>query len=209
MTNPSTQARWKFYPTNRGVPSYLLDGEVVPGGGGSREMTQIFYDRINPKIEQRLEAAADARLTLSATLDGTKAKVKAEASQIKGDAAELKLNVALVEEMLSYSGENGIRLHPVVVRSLAGPEAGGFAIDRAKPGAVEHTFDIASISEELKAHLEDFESKSTTGRKFSQKKNAIDPNNLSVVAFLQDLTTKKILQAAYVRLKPGEVAANQ
>lgn len=207
MTNPSTEARSKFYEV-RSVPSYLLDGESNRGGG-SRDATQGFYDRINPTIEQRLETAAEARLTFSASLEGTTVKVKADVSQIKDDATDVKLQVALVEEMLSFSGENGIRLHPMVVRSLAGPDAGGFAVDPAKPEAVEHTFDIAAVTEELKAFLDDFDSKLPAGRKLSQKKHEINPNNLSVVAFVQDQSTKKILQAAYVSLKAGGVAANQ
>jgi hypothetical protein len=205
MTNPSTQARGKFYGV-RGVPSYVLDGELK-SGGGSRDMTQGFYDRVNPTIEQRLEAPAEARLALSASLEGTSAKVKVDVSEIKAGAADVKLQVALVEELLSYSGENGIRLHPMVVRSLAGPDAGGFAVDPAKPATVEHSFDIAGIGGELKTHLDDYEAKLPGGRKFRQKKDAIDSNNLSVVAFVQDQTTKKILQSAYVRLKPAEVAA--
>jgi hypothetical protein len=207
MTNPSTQARAKFYGV-RGVPSYVLDGEMK-SGGGSRDMTQGFYDRVNPTVEQRLEVAAEARLSLSAKLDGTTAKVKAEVSNIKGEVTDARLQVALVEEMLSYSGENGIRLHPVVVRSLGGEEAGGFAIDAAKSQPVEHTFDIAKISEELKKHLDDYEATAPGGRKFSQKKDTINPANLSVVAFVQDQTSKKILQAAYVRLKSGEAVTNQ
>lgn len=209
MANPSTQARWKYYPENRGVPSYLVDGERIAGGGGSREMALGFYDRVNPAIEQRLEAAAEAKLNLSAALEGMQVKVKADVSQVKGSATDIKLQLALVEEMLSYSGENGIRLHPVVVRSLAGEGEGGFAIDAAKPEAVECTFDIAKVTEELKAHLDDFESKAPGGRKFSQKKHEIDPSNLSVVAFVQDQTTKRILQAAYVRLNAAGVAVNQ
>jgi hypothetical protein len=207
MTNPSTQARQTFYGF-RGVPTYCVDGEMTTGGG-SRDMTQGFYDRVNPKIEERLELPAEARLNLTATLSGGTAKVKAEVSEIQEDIKDARLQIALVEDLLSYSGENGIRLHPVVVRSLGGPGAGGFVIETGKPMAVEHTFEVAKIAEELKAHLDDFEAKAPGGRKFSQKKHEIDAGNLSVVAFVQDQSTKKILQSAHVKLNTAAVAARK
>ena len=53
------------------------------------------------------------------------------------------------------------------------------------------------------AHLEDFETNTRKGAySFRQKKHEIDAGNLSVVAFVQDEATKKILQAVYVKL-PG------
>ena len=54
------------------------------------------------------------------------------------------------------------------------------------------------------AHLADFESKPfrNVDYKFVKKMYEIDANKLSVVAFVQDEATKKILQAVYLKLPP-------
>jgi tetratricopeptide (TPR) repeat protein len=208
MTNPSTQARANFYGV-KSVPRFFIDGSE-DGGGGTREMTRSIYDRINPKIEKRLENPAGARINLDAALTDSTVKVKATVDDVKGASSNLRLQIALVEERLRFNGENGVRFHPMVVRSLAGPNTGGFALDSGKPTAVEHTFNLAEITTELKTYLETYEA---TGRdekfNFSEKKHTIDPGLLSVVALVQDEKTKEILQSVYVRLKMRSAPSGQ
>lgn len=209
MTNPSTEVRSKFYNV-RGVPNFMIDGEADGMGGGSREGTKTVYDRIHPSIEKRLETPPGAQISLDAVLQGSMVEVKATVDKIQSDSADLKLQIALVEDLLRYSGENGVRFHPMVVRSLAGPDAGGFALEAPKPTALEHTFDLAKITEELKAHLDDYEINGRQGKfTFSQKKHAIDSGNLSVVAFIQDEKSKQILQAAYVKVEPSTIVSGR
>lgn len=205
MTNPSTQVRQKYYAVG-GVPTYVIDGEKA-SGGGSRDMTQGFYNRVRPTIEKRLAEAAGAEIKLEAALQGGAVKVAASVDGVKSESKKLRLQIALAEEMLRYSGENGVRFHPMVVRSLAGPEAGGFALEPGKMNA-EWSFDIAAIVNEAKAHLDEFEEKRKDDNfSFSEKKHEIDANSLVVVAFVQDDETKAILQSKFLRLKP-EVASN-
>jgi len=63
-------------------------------------------------------------------------KAKATVAHVKGDSASLKLHIVLAEEKIRYTGENGIRFHPMVVRSIAGPEYGGFAVTSKTPRAL-------------------------------------------------------------------------
>jgi len=234
MTNAATQARFRFY-SGGGVPSYTIDGLGLQSGGGPKEMTKGFYQRVNPVIERRLEAAAEASLKLDAALENGVVKVAAqvafdkaalekgageakakEASGTRSDAGPAyKLHVLLVEEMLRYPGENGIRLHPVVVRAVGGLLATGFTLDSGKmdPGKAETVntrFDLAAISAALKKQTGDFEAARSKDRDdpftFSERKHEINANNLSVVAFVQDEKSKKVLQAATVRLNGKGVA---
>ncbi|MEK6321094.1 MAG: tetratricopeptide repeat protein [Acidobacteriota bacterium] len=201
MTNPSTQSRGKFYAI-QGVPAYAIDGKQG-GGGGSREMTQGFYDRVNPDVEKQLETAAEADLKLDASMDGSTVKAKATVSNVKSDSANLKLHIVLAEEKLRFSGENGIRFHPMVVRSIAGPEYGGFAITAKDNQSFDWAFDVNAISAEAKKHLDEYEKAGHRGEPFtfSEKKDKIDPENLTVVAFVQDEKTKAILQTTLLKLK--------
>ncbi|MEP7274415.1 MAG: hypothetical protein ABI882_23185 [Acidobacteriota bacterium] len=207
MTNPSSQARGKYYAVS-GVPSYAIDGEKN-SGGGSREMTRDFYNRVAPTLEKRLTVAPDARIVLDAVADTGAVKVKATADQIKG-GSKIKLQIALAEDVLRFSGENGIRFHPMVVRSMAGPDAGGFVVDASKANSIEWTFDLNKITQELKAHLDDFEAQRKDDKfAFAQKKHEIDPSALTVVAFVQDDETKQILQAVSIKLKPAIASAEK
>ena len=130
-------------------------------------------------------------------------KAKATVAHVKGDSASLKLHIVLAEEKIRYTGENGIRFHPMVVRSIAGPEYGGFAVTSKDSQSFDWTFDVNAVSAEAKKHLDEYEKAGHRGDPFtfSEKKDKIDPENLTVVAFVQDEKTKAILQSTLVRLK--------
>src|SRR5262249_20252044 len=120
-----------------------------------------------------------------------------------------KLQIALAENRLSYSGENGIRFHPMVVRSLAGLEYKGFIITSKDNQKFEWNFDVDAITDVIKKHLDEFEKNPYRSEAFtfSEKKDRIDLNNLTVVAFIQDQKSKSVLQAVSVRVK-SSVASN-
>lgn len=203
MVNPSTLARAKFYGIE-GAPTYGIDGTGRDLRGGARSATQAIYDRLNSVIEKRLEAPAEAKIELSYTTSGTAIAVKAVVSNVKSPSGSLKLQIALVEKELTYSGENGLRFHPMVVRSLAGPNAGGFAVDAAASTYIEHTFDLAKISAENKTYIDAFIARSPEVNPqkleavFYESKHEMNVPNLSLVAFVQDENSKKILQAVHL-----------
>jgi len=201
MTNRSSLARAEFYGV-QGVPAFFIDGTAGRSGGGSREMTQSVYDRITPTIDDRLESEARADLRLEVVAEGAMVKVKATVDGIASDAQRLTLRLVLVEDELSYSGQNGTRFHPMVVRSVAGVNAEGFPIDASRTTTVEHTFDLSAITQEIKAYLDDDEVHGQ-GRRitFGKKLHEIDPGRLSVVAFVQEVGSHRVLQAAYGRVE--------
>ena len=90
----------------------------------------------------------------------------------------------------------------MVVRSVANSDENGFSIDPAKPDTVEYSFDVSQISADLKTYLDNYEQHNDRFGQitFIEKKYEIDPADLSVVAFVQDVKTKHVLQAAYAKL---------
>jgi hypothetical protein len=199
------------------VPSYTIDGLELQSGGGGKDAARSFYQRFNPLIERRLEVAAEANLKLDATLENGVVKVVAQVAldKVSDMGTAYKLHVLLVEETLRYQGENGIRLHSAVVRAAGGFMAGGFTLDQAKieqakGETVNASFDIASISAALKKNADEFEASWSKERDepftFSERKHEINANNLSVVAFVQDQKSRKVLQAATARLHGKGVA---
>ncbi len=203
LTNKWTTDRATYYRIS-GVPNFAVDGELDNRGGGDRSMAKAAYDRIVPKLDKALESDPVAQLALAASLEGSTVKVKATPSAIT-DGKKVKLHIALVEEHMSYSGENGIRFHPMVVRALAtGDKDQGLPVDQANPVAADYTFDLAKISSDTKAYLDDYEVNGRHGKiTFKAKPVKMDTSKQSVVAFLQDEDSKKVLQSAYVKIGGG------
>ncbi|HYW72966.1 MAG TPA: hypothetical protein VE961_18210, partial [Pyrinomonadaceae bacterium] len=208
MTNQATVDRGKYYGVP-GTPTPVVDGAKLSGGGGTREMTKGFYERVNPKIESELESPAQAQIALTGSIAGDVVKATVVVDQVKASSPDLKIQLALAEEEIRYTGENGIRFHPMVVRSLGGKDANGFALAASGPTTVEWTFDVKAMGDQLKKYLDDYEKAGHRGEAFTflDKKYQIDPNNLSLVAFVQDMKTKAVLQTVYLKVTPATTAS--
>ena len=201
MTTLETTARFKFYE-GRGVPTYIIDGKNMEFGGGGRDNTPEVYEHFNPEIEKELESSAEAHVSVGASLAGSKVNVKAMVTGIQSESPDLKVQVVLVEQELRYTGENGIRFHPMVVRSIGGPKAEGFDLQPGQDATFDQAFDLDEISAAIKAHLDDYEAKGHRGEsfQFTEKKYEIEHTDLAVVVFVQDARTKHVLQSGFIDL---------
>jgi hypothetical protein len=114
----------------------------------------------------------------------------------------LVVNFALVEDDVRYSGENGVRFHRMVVRSLAKPADGGFEAHADGTLSFDASFDPAAISKALTTYLDGFEEQNDRfGKiKFLTKDMTMQPGHLAVAAWVQDTLSHKVLQAALMPL---------
>jgi thiol-disulfide isomerase/thioredoxin len=199
MSNLETQARSKYYKVG-GVPTWEIDGNNENGGGGGRAQTKGAYDRITKVIEKELDSGAEAHIKVDAGLAGNAVKVAANVSDVKSESKDLKVQILLLEKELRYTGENGVRFHPMVVRAMGGEKGEGYKLDGS--GSFDANFDLAAVSKAIKDHLDDYEAKGHRGEsfKFTEKKYQINRNDLAVVVFVQDEKTKHVLQAAIIDL---------
>jgi hypothetical protein len=200
MVNPAAITRRQFYGVNSS-PSYFFDGDADGGGGSAENAKSIFESKVGPTIEKHLAEKPGARIKLRASSSGSTVKVKVDVSRVTSTSDKLRLQIALAEDSVTYSGENGERFHPMVVRSMAlDPKSDqGFALKPGKGGTFAYTFDVAKAVADAKAHLENFETVERKGEyTFRQKKHEIT-SALVVVAFVQDEATKKVLQATYLK----------
>ena len=196
MTTAETPDLSKTYGV-RGVPTYFIDGKETSMGGGGRDYAKNIYNKFNPTIEKDLETPADAKIAATAALEGNSVRVSATASDVKSESNDLKLVALLLEKQIRYTGENGIRFHPMVVRAIATAPISS--------GNFEHKFDLDAVSASLKSSLDDYEAKGHRGKvfKFSEKKYQIDRADLAVVVFVQDPKDRHVLQSAYIDLSPA------
>ena len=200
MVNPAAVKRREFYGVSSS-PSYFFDGDPDGGGGSADNATSIFETKVGPTIEKHLAEQPGARIKLQATSTGSTVRVKADVSKVSSTSDKLRLQIALAEDVVTYSGENGERFHPMVVRSMAldAKSEQGFSLEAGKRGTFRYTFDVAKAVAEAKAHLEDFETVERKGEyRFRRKMHEIT-GGLVVVAFVQDEATKKVLQAVYLK----------
>jgi thiol-disulfide isomerase/thioredoxin len=202
MTTPQTTARFKYY-AGTGVPTVVIDGVTSPGGGGPRDRTKSVFDRITKEIEKNLEVPADAKIKLSAARKGARVSARAVVDEVAREWMDLRLHILLVEGKLRYTGENGVRFHPMVVRSMAGADAPGLSIKSKGPETFTWDFDLNEISASIKQHLDAYEAGGHRGNSFTfvEKKYEINPEDLLVTAFVQDEKTKVILQSVLIPVK--------
>jgi thiol-disulfide isomerase/thioredoxin len=200
LATPASEARKEFYGVNI-APSAYFNGVAQSGIGGGRSRVEESFAKIKPVIEKSLESYSEAALRISAMQQGSVLKVKVTVDNVRSSSSHLRLHLALVEDEVRYTSVNGLRFHPMVVRAMAGERAAGFALKADKPSTFEQTFELQNIEAAIKAYLDDYELNGRTlPTKFDVKKHEIDRNRLSLVTFIQDNQTKKILQAIYLKL---------
>ncbi|MBP6716382.1 MAG: hypothetical protein KA205_05935 [Acidobacteria bacterium] len=218
MTTAASTARKDYYKQYvLGVPTFIVDGALARLGGGPRDSAGPTYGVYAPVIDAALNTAPDATLALSTTLKDGKVRVSTSISNLSAaykDAKGLTLHVVLAEQELRFSGENGMRFHPLVVRAMAGDATPGIAVtvDASGKAALDATFDLAKIPADVTASL-DAEIKKRRGNEAAGSTpavykaeghayTAVDASKLIVVAFLQD-ANKHVLQAVQRPLNPG------
>jgi hypothetical protein len=211
MTTAASTARKDFYKV-AGVPTFNVDGALSRLGGGGRDNSKMVYDAFVKSIDKSLETPAGASVIARASRSGNTINVTTTVGNVAKDAKGLTLHVVLAEDMLTFTGENGMRFHPLVVRAMAGDAKPGLPVtlDAAGRATVTHTFDLSKIPADITQSLADeiakrrkTEPAGSTPRDYRAEGKAmtsVDPSSLVVIAFVQD-EAKNVLQAT--RVKPG------
>jgi len=201
MFNQASESRERYYVAKQsiGYPSYVVDGKFDSGGGFSRAYAPRIYNHYGPQIEKRLEATEQARIELNAVRNENVVRVHASVSGYDG-AGTSKLHIALVEKNVHFAGTNGVRFHPMVVRWLAGPSFAGLDLSSSGASALDYEFDLSKIAAETGAFLDELERKGLNGRpvQFKGNKPVMNSDNMAVVAWVQDVDNKQVLQSRYV-----------
>jgi tetratricopeptide (TPR) repeat protein len=192
MTTSGSDGRREYYKVS-GVPTFNIDGALGQLGGGARANTPGTYNSYIKKIDAALETPSKAALSVKATGEGEQVSVTVDVTKLPADAKDLRLHVLLVEKELTFAGENGIRFHPVTVRAVAGDRGAGIPITAT--GKFQHSFNLAAVRDDVTktltaemARRRSTEAPGSTPREYAadgRPYTAIDPNALSVVAFIQ------------------------
>ena len=187
LMNPATRKRQEFYGVSS-TPTPFFDGERKFPGGGDKARAEEKFKEYRGEIEARIYSTPPVALKVAAVRRGGVVIVDCSFDKVVPGAA---YNVALVEKEVKYRGSNGIAFHKMVVRDL-------LTLDLSAKKA-RATFDLAGSERSAAKHLADFEMERSF--KFQEKKFAIDTAKLAVVLFVQDVGTKRVLNAVYADVK--------
>jgi hypothetical protein len=189
-TLPSGVELKLFADAASGGVSHLIHAHAIGRLPNTGEVAKIIAAK--PKSDEPATAAPKA---------DTKAP-PADAMPAAAAPAEpqLVVNFALVEDEIRYSGENGIRFHRMVVRSLAKPADSGFRVSAGDNFSLDASFDPVAISGALRTYLDDYEQHNKTYGKitFISKDTTIRPSHLAIAAWVQDSVSHRVLQAAFI-----------
>jgi tetratricopeptide (TPR) repeat protein len=204
MTNPDTERRARYYDVNA-TPTAVIDGTDKQIGGGPASVSSRTFDSYKGKVEKRAVTRATVSIsTLELSKEGTAVTVSLEVKP-QPDASKglekARLRIALAEEVVHYTGSNGIHFHHFVVRKLVGPED-GIPVQPDRTTRFSASADLSDFSSAQKEYLEKYEkdqADSRPGFKFQEKLINVDGRQLIAVAFVQNDETREILQASFAR----------
>jgi len=208
MTNPDTESRAKYYEVGS-TPTVIIDGADKQVGGGSSAQSPMVFDNCKGKIEARFSKSPLAVFTdLKAKIEGQRLTVTGQvnlAPEAADKAKKARLRIALVQDIVRYTGGNGIRFHNFVGRKFIGPLAGWPLKQPGAKTSISESVDISKLGDNQREYLTKYENefagKFRRGFKFREKLDHIEPARLVIIAFVQDDQTKEILQVCFV--KPG------
>ncbi len=217
LTTPDSVTRASFYNAET-TPEAFLDGQPLQILGASRQDVENIVIGFADAIESQATLPSGLHLTASAskTLEGdiraaltlTLTPIpNARPGETTGDTSlralsRAQLFAALVQDNIRYSGENGIRVHRMVVRSLQHAPAATF-LTGSQPHTL--TFHPSATETANTAYLTDYQ---TTNDRFGTFHFAttdfpLNGGPLALVVWIQNPVTKEILQSIFAPVSPN------
>jgi hypothetical protein len=221
--------RTTFSPRGDTLTSIWVDGIGLPRHSRppGASPAENLYRTAARSIDSALEQPPQARIRVRVTPRGGRVAVATTIDSVRGRHAHLALRLVLVQDTVVVRGGTNRRVYFNAVRAAA--QAEGLPIGLPMPtmdspgtvASIAYTFDVAALNRALQEQHDPVAfARSLLGSNMSAEELAenakdcarliapfpdprdwaIDPARLSVVAFVQDLDTSEVLQAAVVKV---------
>lgn len=182
------------------------------------------FQRVAQRIDEEFTRGPDAQIQVAVQPTGEQIRVQVQVDSIRGTHRTLALRLALVEDTMWIHTGTLRRVYHNVVRAAAATDRMSLGIPLpAHPGApIPYTFDLAAIqagmlagrnADSLSRYHELDRGNMVRWRDdyiarfFDPRDWQLNRARLSVVAFVQDLETGEVLQAARVKVPPMAMPA--
>lgn len=149
-------------------------------------------EKTDPKKSEESESRISIDLKVSR--QQSTIQVSATVDGLAAETSNVRLMLALAESDIKYRAFNGIRHHDMVVRQLIGGDRG----TSSKDGVLSFQGDVnlEELRDRLHAYLTEFEE--NQGVEFNSM--PLELANLSVVAFVQDVESRRVLRTVMVQV---------
>lgn len=217
LTTPASETRAMVYRVGS-TPEAFLDGLSLPVVGSARADAENVAVGFAAALEDEAAQPSPLRLALKGAQNDGAIVAHATLSLAPGISStslpeRLVVHLALVQDGIRYSGENGIRFHRMVVRAM-GPDTAlrltGGPVGNGAEGAdaIGQTFDasfnLRAVGGMLRSYLDAYEHGNDRFGEvhFRTKDLPLDPAQLGLVMWVQDSATHAVLQSAFAAV-PG------
>jgi len=206
LSSPDSVARKDYYSADvQGTPTILIDGEAVGYNvGGAYSSAPAIYEELANTVSEISTRAPEGSIDLKASVNGEALSIDATASAPEKPADSVRLRIVIAESEIDFSARNGIRMHEMVVREMPGGAAGIAPVEGQF--TLQQEIPLVELRDRLNTGLTEAERQLSLeyGQKVTFQVRPLDLRRLTVVAFLQDDTTREVLQTAVVPIE-GEI----
>lgn len=206
MTTNESWERYNWYG-GQGTPTAVFEGEEIIIGGGPKVAARNRFNVYRHAI--RKFESENPRVHLSMSVKENQDNISVEV-QVEGTtgAAKPVLHIALVERSVDYTGANGIEHHAYVVRRMIDGAQGTVLALSQDQTTVNKQVNIAEVEKTIREYLDDPTIQpSWPGRRpftgWRARPEKLNRANLAMVAWVQDMDTKEILQSIYRPVVPA------
>jgi len=203
LTNPDTEARYKYYGNNFGTPTVFFNGHGKLVGGGSELVKKDLFQKYVKSIDKYKTLKPIAEINLNASQENGILKVNSEIVFSAPINSDHLFNIAVVERTVDYAGSNGITKHAFVVRYLLTGAEGEKIQLTGTTFNFSNEINLDAIDERQAKYLQDF--KDNPPKRFrtfidwKDKKENVIPEQLALVSWIQNNETKEIIQSQYLK----------
>jgi hypothetical protein len=199
LSNPGSVSRAIVYGVGD-TPEAFLDGDSLPVPGAGRDDVENVVIGFADAIESRAAQAPGVQLALAAQQVGGHITATLQVNGAKG--ARTEVHFALVQDHMRYSGESGVRFHRMVERAVerGSTERAGKGDEATATGtSMVADFDLRALAVGLRAFLDTYELHNDRYGQvhFVTKDFPLDPAQLAVVAWVENVRTHEVLQSAF------------
>lgn len=176
----------------------VIDGRDFGPGAERWRNAEPLYEQNRLLVLERLKKASPFQLKIDAEV-ATDGRVHGSV-QVDGEAEKsCQVQVVLAERGVLYPGKAQVVVHRMLARgSLLGRVYGVDLVPRDGKATIEFSRTLDEITAENVAFLEEYEQ--AGGGAASRLSVSIDPRQVSIVAFVRDVSTQQIVQAAQLDL---------
>lgn len=192
MFTQAAASRATYYGVTTAPAAVFDGGEPITAGGEEAAADALFAAYRKASRLPDDATGGGTAIDLHAACEAGRIRGSVSATQVGGGDG-CRLHVLLTENVLIVPGANGVVLRRHVARALLTPPE-GVAV-AAAGGAEPFTIDVAieDIERRLAGEIDDLETELNV--EFLMRPTFVDPSAVSIVAFVQDMQTRRILAA--------------